>query len=79
MHTPMLLTHASQHDLRGGGGTILGLMISRTIVEMHGGRMGNTTDRQNKGKNTFFFELPLFQPNISFTFHEAQGSICHII
>jgi len=43
--------------LQAGGGSGLGLWLSKAIVEMHGGRIGAQSDGEGKG-TTMFFELP---------------------
>eukprot|EP00597_Dinobryon_sp_UTEXLB2267_P009324 CAMPEP_0170096594 /NCGR_PEP_ID=MMETSP0019_2-20121128/28692_1 /TAXON_ID=98059 /ORGANISM="Dinobryon sp., Strain UTEXLB2267" /LENGTH=801 /DNA_ID=CAMNT_0010318641 /DNA_START=556 /DNA_END=2961 /DNA_ORIENTATION=- len=47
------------NDLRGGGGTGLGLWISRKVINLHQGRMGIRSSGKGLG-STLFFELPLF-------------------
>jgi signal transduction histidine kinase len=44
--------------LQKGGGTGLGLWISRGIVELHGGRIGAYSEGEGKGCS-FFIELPI--------------------
>ena len=43
---------------RKTGGTGLGLSICRSLIEMHGGRIGLLHSEVGKG-STFFFTLPL--------------------
>ena len=45
---------------QGGGGSGLGLWISKKIVELHGGRVGLVSEGEGRGC-TFFCELPLFE------------------
>jgi CheY-like chemotaxis protein len=46
---------------RKTGGTGLGLSICRSLIEMHGGRIGLLHSEVGKG-STFFFTLPLSEP-----------------
>jgi len=45
--------------LQKGGGSGLGLWISKSLVELHGGLIGVKSEGVGRG-STFFFELPLF-------------------
>jgi len=47
---------------RKTGGTGLGLSICRSLIEMHGGRIGLLRSEVGKG-STFFFTLPVSVPN----------------
>eukprot|EP01038_Epipyxis_sp_PR26KG_P007499 gene7499-10217_t len=56
-----LFSQFAQFDrnmLQGGGGTGLGLWISRIIVNMHGGEMQCVSEGKGKGSN-FCFTIPL--------------------
>ena len=48
--------HANKHQ--GGGGSGIGLWISKKIVELHGGKVGLYSEGEGKGC-TFYLELPL--------------------
>ena len=50
--------HANKHQ--GGGGSGIGLWISKKIVELHGGKVGLYSEGEGKGC-TFYLELPLFE------------------
>eukprot|EP00597_Dinobryon_sp_UTEXLB2267_P007408 CAMPEP_0170095072 /NCGR_PEP_ID=MMETSP0019_2-20121128/27684_1 /TAXON_ID=98059 /ORGANISM="Dinobryon sp., Strain UTEXLB2267" /LENGTH=585 /DNA_ID=CAMNT_0010316625 /DNA_START=846 /DNA_END=2604 /DNA_ORIENTATION=+ len=50
-------TQFSRNELQGGGGSGLGLWISRRIITSHQGTMGFTSNGKGCGCN-FFFELP---------------------
>jgi CheY-like chemotaxis protein len=45
---------------QGGGGSGLGLWISKKIVELHGGRVGLSSEGEGKGC-TFFVEIPMMR------------------
>jgi len=49
----------NRNTLQGGGGSGLGLWITRRIIHMHKGKMGFTSAGIGLG-STFFFELPLY-------------------
>mmetsp|Transcript_9907 Transcript_9907/g.13587 ORF Transcript_9907/g.13587 Transcript_9907/m.13587 type:complete len:940 (-) Transcript_9907:315-3134(-) len=49
----------SRNELQNGGGSGLGLWISRRIVNLHKGRLNFTSEGRGHGC-TFFFELPLY-------------------
>eukprot|EP00597_Dinobryon_sp_UTEXLB2267_P017381 CAMPEP_0201112334 /NCGR_PEP_ID=MMETSP0812-20130820/77187_1 /ASSEMBLY_ACC=CAM_ASM_000668 /TAXON_ID=98059 /ORGANISM="Dinobryon sp., Strain UTEXLB2267" /LENGTH=640 /DNA_ID=CAMNT_0047375655 /DNA_START=533 /DNA_END=2455 /DNA_ORIENTATION=- len=51
----------NRNELQGGGGSGLGLWISRRIIHMHKGHMGFVSAGRGLG-STFFFELPLLSP-----------------
>ena len=51
-------TQADSSDTRKAGGTGLGLNISKTIVDKHGGTIG--FDTEAGVGTTFYFELPIF-------------------
>lgn len=50
--------HANAHQ--GGGGSGLGLWISKKIVELHGGRVGLQSDGEGRG-SMFFLEIPVLR------------------
>ena len=50
--------HANKQQ--GGGGSGIGLWISKKIVELHGGKVGLFSEGEGKGC-TFYLELPLFE------------------
>jgi signal transduction histidine kinase len=47
------------NDTQAGGGSGLGLMICRNLIQMHGGNIGFDSPGEGHGC-TFFFELPLY-------------------
>lgn len=49
---------------RKTGGTGLGLSICRSLIEMHGGRIGLLSSEVNKG-SVFYFTLPLPEPKVN--------------
>ena len=51
-------TQADSSDTRQVGGTGLGLNISKTIIDKHGGSIG--FDTETGAGTTFYFEVPLF-------------------
>ena len=51
-------TQADSSDTRKAGGTGLGLNISKTIVDKHGGTIG--FDTKDGVGTTFYFELPIW-------------------
>lgn len=54
-------TQADSSDTRQTGGTGLGLNISKSIIDKHGGEIGFKTKTKGKTGTTFFFELPILQ------------------
>jgi CheY-like chemotaxis protein len=50
----------NRNELQSGGGSGLGLWISRQIVHMHGGKMGFSSKGLGHGC-TFFFEMPIYR------------------
>ena len=46
--------------LQGGGGTGLGLWISKKIIDLHGGTIGARSDGEGLG-STFYFTLPVIE------------------
>jgi signal transduction histidine kinase len=52
-------TQVDTSTTRKAGGTGLGLPISRTLVEMHGGRIWAESTGVSGHGSTFFVELPL--------------------
>eukprot|EP01038_Epipyxis_sp_PR26KG_P009382 gene9382-12641_t len=58
-----LFSQYSQFDpsiLQGGGGSGLGLWISKVIVDLHGGEISCHSDGEDKG-STFYFSIPLYE------------------
>jgi signal transduction histidine kinase len=53
----MRFSQADASSTRAGSGTGLGLYISKTIVDLHGGKLGFESPKE--GGATFFFELPI--------------------
>ncbi len=49
-------------DLQGGGGSGLGLWLSRKIVELHGGEMGFASEGEGCG-TMFYVALPTYRVN----------------
>jgi len=49
----------NRNELQGGGGSGLGLWVSRKIITMHQGVMGFQSEGKGQG-SVFYFELPLF-------------------
>ena len=52
---------ADNRDTRTIGGTGIGIFLVKAIVEGHGGKMWPYSEGEGKG-STFFFTLPLSQP-----------------
>jgi hypothetical protein len=44
---------------QAGGGSGLGLMISKNLIQMHGGTMSFDSEGEGKG-STFYFDLPVY-------------------
>ncbi|RPJ26103.1 MAG: helix-turn-helix domain-containing protein [Chloroflexi bacterium] len=56
--------HRSERTLsRGYSGMGLGLAISKRLVEMHGGEIGVGSSGKEGAGSTFYFKLPLIEPN----------------
>ncbi len=53
----MRFSQADASSTRAGSGTGLGLYISKTIIDLHGGKLGFESPKE--GGTTFFFELPI--------------------
>ena len=47
-------------ELQGGGGSGIGLWVSKKLMDAHGGRIGVESEGEGKG-STFFIELPVSQ------------------
>ena len=60
--------HAKAHQ--GGGGSGLGLWISKKIVDMHGGSIGVRSEGESRG-STFYFTLPIVPVCDEFESHPA--------
>lgn len=58
---------------RKTGGTGLGLSICRSLIEMHGGRIGLLRSEVGKG-STFFFTLPVETPDVPEKQPDAEGA-----
>jgi len=52
--------------LQAGGGSGLGLFICKRLVELHGGRIGATSEGEGKGA-TFWFEVPTVRTSAACT------------
>mmetsp|Transcript_25988 Transcript_25988/g.37270 ORF Transcript_25988/g.37270 Transcript_25988/m.37270 type:complete len:835 (+) Transcript_25988:1356-3860(+) len=65
------ITQFDRNKLQGGGGSGLGLWISRRIIQMHQGRMGFLSAGKGQG-STFYFELPLYSHH-SFDVVQLEG------
>lgn len=61
-----------EHNQSGGGGSGLGLLIAKQIVESHNGMIGCTSE-EGKG-TTFWFEIPLSQAAIGSSISSPNGS-----
>ncbi len=48
---------------RGYGGLGIGLAICRQLIDMHGGRIGVRSDGEENSGSTFYFVLPVLQPD----------------
>jgi anti-sigma regulatory factor (Ser/Thr protein kinase) len=58
---------------QGGGGSGLGLWISKKIVEMHGGSIGASSEGEDKG-STFFFRVPANKSKLRHAIMNAMAS-----
>lgn len=67
-------TQFNRNQLQGGGGSGLGLWISRRIVHLHQGSMGFTSEGRGLG-STFFFEVPLYSFNAAASVDKSSNAI----
>ena len=65
--------HASKQQ--GGGGSGFGLVITKKIVELHGGKVGLWSEGEGKGC-TFFVELPVHECEVDTEEYEQYRFTC---
>eukprot|EP00597_Dinobryon_sp_UTEXLB2267_P018742 CAMPEP_0201113918 /NCGR_PEP_ID=MMETSP0812-20130820/78106_1 /ASSEMBLY_ACC=CAM_ASM_000668 /TAXON_ID=98059 /ORGANISM="Dinobryon sp., Strain UTEXLB2267" /LENGTH=617 /DNA_ID=CAMNT_0047377495 /DNA_START=109 /DNA_END=1962 /DNA_ORIENTATION=- len=63
----------NRNELQGGGGSGLGLWISRRIINLHQGTMGFHSNGIGKG-SVFYFELPLFPSSAAAVLKSGEES-----
>jgi signal transduction histidine kinase len=71
---PRLFTKFATKSYQGTG---LGLYISKSIIEAHGGKMwaeNNNLDRKHKGA-TFYFTLPVANMNLTETGEKEEAKL----
>jgi signal transduction histidine kinase len=71
---PRLFTKFATKSYQGTG---LGLYISKSIIEAHGGKMwaeNNNSDREHKGA-TFYFTLPVANMNLTETGEKEEAKL----
>eukprot|EP01039_Chlorochromonas_danica_P011029 gene11029-12279_t len=66
------------NKLQKGGGSGLGLWLSKAIVEAHGGRVGARSAGLGKG-STFYFELPIKEMIIAAPPADSQSDVAGVV
>eukprot|EP01038_Epipyxis_sp_PR26KG_P011830 gene11830-15831_t len=62
----------NRNILEGGGGVGLGLWISKTIINLHGGNLKCFSEGEGKG-STFYFSIPLYSLDNEMTVNDVKN------